>query len=100
MYGSAALKGFQYTDTVCILFTACVPGFEFFYIQEQTGIREPIDGILGMSRNEQFLLTDEVKEIGPLYVEHLFKAEVIPDNKFSFYFTEPGELSYVDLGEP
>ena len=33
LYGSAALKGKEYTDTVCILFSACVENFEFFYIE-------------------------------------------------------------------
>jgi len=46
-------------DTVCILFTACVPEFEFFYIEDQTGIREPIDGIMGMARNHPFHLAPE-----------------------------------------
>ena len=58
-YGSAELKGHEYTDTVCILFSACVRDFEFFYIDEQRGMREPIDGILGMSRNKPFYLAPE-----------------------------------------
>jgi len=37
---------------------------------------------------------------GPLYVEHLASKGVIKSNKFSFYFTEPGSLSWIDLGEP
>lgn len=32
-YGSASLVGREYTDTVCILFTACVENFEFFLIE-------------------------------------------------------------------
>lgn len=32
-YGSASLVGREYTDTVCILFTACVDAFEFFLIE-------------------------------------------------------------------
>ena len=53
-YGSASLTGREHTDTVCILFTACVENFEFFLIEAQTGIAEPIDGIMGMSRNKPF----------------------------------------------
>jgi len=37
---------------------------------------------------------------GPLYVEHLYDAEIINANKFSFYFQYPGEISWMDLGEP
>jgi len=33
-------------------------------------------------------------------VEHLAKAGIIGEDVFSFYFTEPGTLSWVDLGEP
>ena len=47
-YGSASLVGREYTDRVCIIFSACVLDFEFFLIEQQTGIREPIDGILGL----------------------------------------------------
>jgi len=100
-YGSAELKGREYTDTVCILFSACVEKFEFFYIESQVGIREPIDGILGMSRNKPFFLApEEGNQTGPLYIENLANAGVISTNKFSFYFTSPGNLSWVDLGEP
>ena len=100
-YGSASLTGKEYTDTVCILFTACVSNFEFYLIESQSGIREPIDGIMGMSRNKPFHIQPESgNNSGPLYVEHLYKAGVIGEDKFSFYFTEPGTLSWVDLGEP
>ena len=86
---------------MCILFSACVEGFEFFLIENQKGIAEPIDGILGMSRNNPFHVAPEAgNTTGPLYVEALAKAGIIPENKFSFYFTEPGTLSWVDLGEP
>ena len=33
-------------------------------------------------------------------MEHLADAEVISENKFSFYFTSPGSLSWVDFGAP
>ena len=100
-YGSAELEGKEYTDTVCILFTACVENFEFFLIEKQTGINEPIDGIMGMSRNNPFHISPGAPNTtGPLYVEHLAKNGIIGENLFSFYFTEPGTLSWVDLGEP
>lgn len=86
---------------MCILFSACVSNFEFFLIESQKGIAEPIDGILGMSRNKPFYLQpDEGNITGPLYVEALKNADVITENKFSFYFTQPGKLSWVDLGGP
>ena len=47
----ASLLGREYTDTVCILFSACVENFEFFLIEQQNGLKEPYDGILGMARN-------------------------------------------------
>ena len=100
-YGSASLDGVECVDEVCILFSACVEDFEFFYIEEQIGIREPIDGILGMARNQPLhIAPEEGNNTGPLYVEHLHSQGIVTDNKFSFYFTSPGELSWVDIGEP
>jgi hypothetical protein len=56
---------------------------------------------MGMARNNPVHVAPENgNTTGPLYVEALAKAGVIPDNKFSFYFTEPGTLSWVDLGDP
>lgn len=100
-YGSAELEGIEYTDTVCALFSACVKNFKFFLFHKQKGISEPVDGILGMSRNKPFFLSPESgNRSGPLYVEALYNARVISQNKFSFFFTEAGGLSWVDFGEP
>ena len=68
-YGSGQLVGREYTDTVCILFSVCVPDFEFFLIESQTGIKEPIDGIMGLARNKPFHISPEHGNVtGPLYV--------------------------------
>lgn len=54
-----------------------------------------------MSRNKPFHISPENgNQTGPLYIEHLAKVGIIGDDMFSFYFTEPGTLSWVDLGEP
>ena len=50
-YGSASLSGYEIRDRVCLSFDTCVYDFEFFLIQSQVGIREPIDGIMGLSLN-------------------------------------------------
>ena len=98
-YGSTSFTGKEYSDTVCILFTACVTDFKFFLVESQKGIEEPIDGIMGMARNKPFHVQPESgNNSGPLYVDHLYKAGFIGEDKFSFYFTEPGKLSWVDLG--
>lgn len=56
---------------------------------------------MGMSRNKPFHISPgDGNTSGPLYVEHLASAGVIGEDKFSFYFTQPGTLSWVDLGEP
>lgn len=91
----------EFTDTVCVLFSACVKNFKFFLINRQKGISEPVDGILGMSRNKPFYLAPEGgNKSGPLYVEALYNSKVISENKFSFFFTDAGDLSWVDFGEP
>ena len=49
-YGSMILTGYEHHDTVCLLLSQCVSQFEYFAVYEQEGMREPIDGILGLSR--------------------------------------------------
>lgn len=49
-YGEVSLLGDVYNDNVCLNFSACTT-IDFFYITKQKGLKEPIDGILGMSRN-------------------------------------------------
>ena len=100
-YGSASLTGYEYTDKVCIALGTCLDDFEFFLIDSQVGIAEPIDGILGLSRNAPFYVAPEAgNPSGPLLVEHLAEANIIGADKFSFYFQAPGEQSWIDFGEP
>ena len=101
-YGSASLSGYEYTDKVCVNLNLCLDKFEFFLIEKSKGIREPIDGILGLSRNNSFhVQKDSGNKSGPLLIEHLAEAEVINANKYNFYFVHKldGD-SWVDLGEP
>ena len=100
-YGSALLTGYEYLDRVCINLSACLDSFEYFLISSQIGIAEPIDGILGLSRNNQFFIAPELGNItGPLLIESMADAGVINANKFSFYFQSPDKVSFVDIGEP
>lgn len=86
-YGSASLTGYEYKDKVCIALGTCIDDFEFFLIDSQTGISEPIDGILGLSRNNAFhIAPNRGNTSGPLYVEKLHAAGSIDANKFSFFF--------------
>ena len=86
-YGSASLTGYEYTDKVCIALGTCIEDFEFFLIDSQVGIAEPIDGILGLSRNNAFHINQaNGNTSGPLYVEALHAAGTIDADKFSFYF--------------
>ena len=81
MFGNATLLGKEYTDSVCILFSACVENFEFFLIDKSEGIKEPYDGILGLARNHPSHLAPEEGNIsGPLFVESLWKNAVISKN--------------------
>lgn len=54
LYGSASLKGSTYSDKVCLgsAASSCVTNFEYFAFLEQSGINDPIEGILGMSQNK------------------------------------------------
>ena len=86
------MRGHEWTDRVCVTLEACIDDFEFFLIDSQVGISEPIDGILGLSRNAPFYVNAEAGNIsGPLLVEHLAAENIIGADKFSFYFQQPGE---------
>ena len=76
-YGSALLYGTEYSDKVCVTKDkGCVENFEYFLITvNQTGLNEPLDGILGMARNTQPLLAgvNQYMEIGPIFSDYLAK---------------------------
>jgi hypothetical protein len=72
LYGSASLVGREYKDQVCLNPRACVNDFEYYLINQQTGLNPPIEGILGLSMNSPFLLApDSAMQVGPLYIEFL-----------------------------
>ena len=85
-YGSAYLTGTEFKDVVCLLLSSCVTNFEYFAIYTQTGIREPIDGILGMARGgNYFYLGDLTRQSGPLYIDAMIQDRLIKTRVFSFY---------------
>ena len=51
-YGAAIMTGREFADTVCLTNDACLNDFEFFLIEYQAGLQEPVDGILGLARNK------------------------------------------------
>lgn len=56
---------------------------------------------MGMARNKPFHISPlNDNEAGPLYVEKLKESGLIDKNMYSFYYTEAGSLSWVDLGSP
>ena len=92
-YGSASLTGNTYKDKVCVQPGACIDEFEYFLIATQKGVNgyaglsEPVDGILGMSRD---LVPNGTKyKVGPLLVKHLKDKGLTQYNVFSFYLTSP-----------
>ena len=50
-YGTAQLKGYLYTDKVCIdpIGNRCASKFEFLALFDAKGLGEGVDGILGLS---------------------------------------------------
>jgi hypothetical protein len=61
LYGSASLAGYTFKDRVCLTSSSnsCIEEFEYFAFTNQTGINDPIEGILGMSQNKQMILSVE-----------------------------------------
>ena len=88
VYGEVFLKGYNWYDKVCLTLSKCVSNFTYFAILEQTGIVEPVDGILGMSRNSEWRNSDPSakgeRTIGPLFVEAMVEEGIIDDNIFTF----------------
>lgn len=102
-YGSAYLEGKTYTDTVCLdsLSTTCATDFEYFAFHYQTGLFEPVEGILGMCMGYQMILSAEEIEVGPLFAEALKDAGKVTTNEFSFAMNGmDADGSYVDFGPP
>ena len=70
-----ATTGYTYKDKVCINPNACLADFEYFLISSQKGVNgyqglsEPVDGILGMSRDK--VPRGTKYEVGPLVVKAL-----------------------------
>ena len=95
------MQGNEWTDKVCVTLEACIENFEFFLITDQVGLREPIDGVLGLARNKPFYLNPDGKVTrGPSYMMALENAGLISQNTFSIKLTPYGEQSYIDFGEP
>ena len=85
-YGSATLYGKEYTDLVCVLFSACVNDFEYFLVEQQTGLFEPIDGILGMARDLNHVFDLDLGKPSKLMIDAMIDESLISTRQFSFYF--------------
>lgn len=74
-YGSAEVDGYLYNDTVCLAkdLSSCILKFPYFSVIKQAGLSPPIEGILGMSQNKQFMMSSKSMEIGPLFAEYFSK---------------------------
>jgi len=68
-YGSAELDGYIFNDTVCLAkdLSSCVLKFPYFWVTQQVGLSPPIEGILGLSQNKQFMMSSKTIEVGPLF---------------------------------
>lgn len=103
LYGSAALRGRTYSDKTCLTTqeSSCVDNYEYFAFHEQTGINDPIEGILGMCLGHQMLLASQPIEVGPLYVDALQKDGKIDVAEFSFAMNGMDtDESLLDIGSP
>lgn len=108
-YGDLIFTGRTFKDRVCFgdheseYNNYCIPEFEYFMIEEQkigyeirSGMPEPVDGILGMSRAVQ---TPEYNR-GPLFTEELVKSNTMQYNAFAFYLADvsgSNSFSFIDF---
>ena len=91
-YGSAELRGFDGTDTVCLNSDAdqslCASDFEFYLITYAHGL-EGLDGILGMS---------PVTGLEPSFMKALHDQGKIDEAVATFVINDPERQSSVTLG--
>ena len=80
--------------------STCVTDYEYFLISSQKGIQEPIDGILGLSRDDPLILAQDNTEHdkADLYVRAMVRQGLITEPTFSFFFQRKGYVSYMDFG--
>lgn len=50
-YNEVGVRGTEWTDKVCLGENHCVSDFEFFMIESQNFLKEPVDGFLGLARS-------------------------------------------------
>jgi hypothetical protein len=74
-YGSATLYGTEWSDLVCVKEDGgCVTNFDYFLVTaNETGLNDPMDGIMGLCRHQQPLLApnSSVSEVGPIFSDYL-----------------------------
>ena len=100
-YGTTEMTGTEWVDQVCVTLQACINEFEFFLIKEQQGLQDPVDGVLGLARNQPFFLAnDQGTNRGPSYMMAMENANLISENTFSFSMAPYGTDSAMDFGTP
>lgn len=103
-YNEIIVTGTEWTDQVCINDDHCVNDFEFFLIEKQTYLKEPMDGFLGLGRSEPFVtgeLADLGVQRGPSFVRALLNAGLIEKDTFSLYLSREGEGdNQIHFGDP
>ena len=106
VYGAIQMNGYEYTDQICLSEDVCIEDFEFFLVenqQENLGLSEPVNGILGLARNMPFYLElsnelDKQVQRGPSFLHALKNSKQIQEATFSFTTQPYGASSRIDFG--
>ena len=101
-YGSSiALEGYTYKDKVCLETKppSCANNFEFLAFDSVKGKLEFAYGVLGLARNEPFLLSGEEVEVGPLFLPTLKQQGDAHREEFSVAMYGAGFSSYIDFSQ-
>jgi len=100
-FGDVTMLGVEWVDEVCVTSQACIKDFEYFLVKQESGLKEPMDGIFGLARNHPYYLAkDDGIQRGPSYMLALKNAELISEDTFSFYMAPYGKDSSLDFGKP
>ena len=104
-YGSASVYGSVYTDTVCVTTSfLCLYDYPLFVAKEQTGLIEPLDGIVGLTRGlppstGDTKKSDKIEETSPeSLAKALHTSQGIERPSFSIGFDSKEKAAKIEFG--
>ena len=102
-YGDIVVTGREWSDKVCLTSDICVTDFSLFLIESQVFMKEPVDGFLGLAREEPFIsgkFASMNYKRGASILKAMTDAGKISQRTFSLYLSSGDQDNYIHFGEP